>query len=112
MESLERRPTERNYATARLAIICRWGSAQVTHALNQDIHADFVAELPGIERTLTQYARERAMLSDALGVEEQWRSEKLGYARRPDCEAQVGFGRDLALLEARRAWPPSQTRGL
>jgi hypothetical protein len=77
VESLERLGTERDYATARLTIIWLWNWAQVTHALTQDVHADLVAELPGLERTLSQYERERAMLVAARGLDEQWRNDKL-----------------------------------
>jgi len=77
VQGLEQLAAKRDYATSRLTIIWLWQSAQVTQALTQDIHADLEAELPEIKRNLSLYERERAMLSDACGVDETWRNERL-----------------------------------
>jgi hypothetical protein len=77
VEGLEQLAAKRDYATARLTIIWLWQSAQVTQALTQDVQADLEAELPEIKQNLSLYERERAMLSDARGVDETWRNERL-----------------------------------
>jgi hypothetical protein len=77
VENLERLAAQRDYATARLTIIWLWLWAEVTQAVTQDSLADLEAELPEIKQNLSQYERERAMVSDARGVDETWRNEKL-----------------------------------
>jgi hypothetical protein len=77
VENLERLAAKRDYATARLTIVWLWLWAEVTQAVTQDSLADLEAELPEIKQNLSQYERERAMLSDARGVDETWRNEKL-----------------------------------
>lgn len=97
MEGLERLASKRDYATARLTIIWLWQSAQVIQAVTRDIQADLEAGLPEIKQTLSQYERERAMLSDARGLDEGWRNEKLAMLDliapiKTDCRAQRRCG--------------------
>jgi hypothetical protein len=77
VENLERLAANREYPTARLTLIWLWQWNEVTQALTEDSKADLEAELPEIQHTLSLFERERAMISDARGVDEAWKNEKL-----------------------------------